>query len=307
MSDDQSKTEARLFSSYWDDGLLDLLVGIALLAIGVMPLAAQLRPVADGTPLRQVEAFDLHSDHVGIDYRIYVALPPQYDEPDSTFPVIYNLDSDITFGMMTDISRMLRLDSLIPATVVVGIAYDKVEAAWRENRNRDLTPVEMEPNEWISVSGGGPEFLAFIEEELIPVIDARYRTDPADRTLSGASFAGLFTLYAMFEKPDLFHRYLAAVPSLWYGDGVLYQMEEAYARGRDDARARLYMSGEGFADSDWAPQYWHRMWDMTARLRQHEWENFHVKTEIMEGEHHASAQPRSFTRGLLWLFEKPAP
>ena len=49
------------------------------------------------------------------------------------------------------------------------------------------------------------------------------------------------------------------------------------------------------------------MWDMTARLRQHEWENFHVKTEIMEGEHHASAQPRSFTRGLLWLFEKPAP
>ena len=199
------------------------------------------------------------------------------------------------------------LGTLALATVVVGIAYDKVEAAWRENRNRDLTPVEMEPNEWISVSGGGPEFLAFIEEELIPVIDARYRTDPADRTLSGASFAGLFTLYAMFEKPDLFHRYLAAVPSLWYGDGVLYQMEEAYARGRDDARARLYMSGEGFAASDWAPQYWQRLWDMTARLRQHEWENFHVKTEIMEGEHHASAQPRSFTRGLLWLFEKPAP
>ena len=31
MSDEQSKTEARLYSSYWGDGLLDLLVGVALL------------------------------------------------------------------------------------------------------------------------------------------------------------------------------------------------------------------------------------------------------------------------------------
>ncbi len=35
MSDEQSKTEARLYSSYWGDGLLDLLVGVALLTIGV--------------------------------------------------------------------------------------------------------------------------------------------------------------------------------------------------------------------------------------------------------------------------------
>ncbi len=35
MSDTQSRVEARLYGSYWDDGLLDLFCGIGLLAIGI--------------------------------------------------------------------------------------------------------------------------------------------------------------------------------------------------------------------------------------------------------------------------------
>ena len=59
-------------------------------------------------------------------------------------------------------------------------------------------------------------------------------------------------------------------------------MEEAFAEGRDDARARLYLSAEG-RDEDWVPEYWKMMWDMTARLRKHEWENFRVQTDPLTG------------------------
>ena len=81
----------------------------------------------------------------------------------------------------------------------VGIAYAVDEEAWRRNRNRDLTPA---PSDWVRNGGGARAFLSFIKEELIPVVDTRYRTNPSDRALSGASYAGLFTLYALFEEPE---------------------------------------------------------------------------------------------------------
>lgn len=35
----------------------------------------------------------------------------------------------------------------------------------------------------------------------IPLIDSKYRTDPADRSIAGASLGGLFSLFVLFEHP----------------------------------------------------------------------------------------------------------
>ncbi|MEW6754016.1 MAG: alpha/beta hydrolase-fold protein [Candidatus Latescibacterota bacterium] len=260
-------------------------------------VAAQAGAATGG--LKNVEEFTLHSDSVGINYQILVALPPQYSSPDSAFPVIYNLDSDITFGMMTDISRMLRLDAEIPATILVGIAYNQPEEEWRRNRNRDLTPAAVE---WNKDGGGAHAFLAFIHHELVPAIEKRYRTKPGDRTISGASYAGLFALYALLADPDLFQRYLAAVPTVGYGERHLYRMEEALAAERHDLPARVFISAEGSVDDVDYVRYWSEIWDFTARLRGRQYPGLHLRTVIYDGETHAQAQPRSFTAGLKYLF-----
>jgi len=267
----------------------------------VGPAVAELKVQRTDWPLKGVESFLLHSAQVGIDYRIYVALPPQYSEPDSTFPVIYNLDSDITFGMMTDISRMLRLDSEIPATILVGITYGGDEEKWRRNRNRDLTPAATEGNE---IGGGARAFLSFIKEELIPVIDARYRTNPHDRVLSGASYAGLFALYALLQEPELFQRYLAAVPTVVYADRILFAMEEASSQGRSDLRARVFISAEGTQEENWYVDFWSAIWAFTHQLQSHEYPGLRLHTVMYQGETHAQAQPRSFTAGLKFLFAR---
>ena len=274
-----------------------ILLFAALLLAG--PAIAELDVQRTDWPLKGVESFEIHSDHVGIDYQIYVALPPQYSEPDSTFPVIYNLDSDITFGMMTDISRMLRLDSEIPATIMVGITYGGDEEKWRNNRSRDLTPAATEGNK---IGGGARAFLSFIKEELIPVIDARYRTNPDDRVLSGASYAGLFTLYALTQEPDLFQRYLAAVPTLVYADRVLFDLEEKSAKGRKDLKARVFISAEGTQDDNWYVDFWSAIWAYTHRLQSHEYPGLRIHTVMYRGESHAQSQPGSFTAGLKYLF-----
>ena len=68
-------------------------------------------------------------------------------------------------------------------------------------------------------SGNGPNFLKCLKTELIPFIEANYRADPSHRVLQGSSYAGLFTLYAMFADTGLFSGYIAASPAVPYGNG----------------------------------------------------------------------------------------
>ena len=58
-------------------------------------------------------------------------------------------------------------------------------------------------------------FLAALTEELIPFIEANYRTLPSDRCLYGYSSSGFFVLYALFHRPHAFRRYIS-------GSGDLY-------------------------------------------------------------------------------------
>src|SRR3712207_7926770 len=45
-------------------------------------------------------------------------------------------------------------------------------------------------------------FLDALTQEMIPFIEANYRTNPSDRCLYGYSSSGFFVLYALFHQPD---------------------------------------------------------------------------------------------------------
>jgi uncharacterized protein len=47
-------------------------------------------------------------------------------------------------------------------------------------------------------------FLQFIKEELISIVEKEYRADPSRRILVGHSCGGLFGVFALFEAPGLF-------------------------------------------------------------------------------------------------------
>ena len=64
----------------------------------------------------------------------------------------------------------------------------------------------------------------------MPFIDEEYRTVQTDRGLYGFSMGGLFTVYTMLHHPDLFQRYIAGSPSLWWNDGITFTYEETFAR-----------------------------------------------------------------------------
>ena len=61
------------------------------------------------------------------------------------------------------------------------------------NRERDLTPSHVGD---FKESGGGPRFLDFIAQELMPYIDRNYRTHPY-RVLEGHSLGGALAAYTL--------------------------------------------------------------------------------------------------------------
>jgi len=121
---------------------------------------------------------------------------------DERFPVLYILDGESHFHAAVGIVKQMA--GVIPDMVIVGITNTV--------RDRDLTPTAVKDK---NPSGGGENFLAFIEKELIPYVDSKYPTAPY-RVFSGHSLGGLTVVNAFFNHTNLFNAYIAIDPSLWW-------------------------------------------------------------------------------------------
>jgi len=88
-----------------------------------------------------------------------------------------------------------------------------VVAVHNVSRERDLRTPTLEGEH------GGQRFTQFLAEELIPFIDARYRTQPF-RCLIGHSQGGSFATYVLATRPETFRFYLAIDPPLHLTPGI---------------------------------------------------------------------------------------
>ena len=122
------------------------------------------------------------------------------------YPVLYILDGEDHFLSAVAISE--QLSGVIPPIIVVGI-----NNMGFNTRERDLTPTEDKNIN--ANSGGGENFISFIEKELIPYIESKYPTANY-RIFSGHSLGGLAVVNAFFNHTKLFNAYIALDPSLWW-------------------------------------------------------------------------------------------
>jgi enterochelin esterase-like enzyme len=127
--------------------------------------------------LPNTEVVHLPSKHVGITYKLYVSLPATYTKGAKLYPVVFLLDADYSFAIARNMVEHMAARRQIPEIILVGIAYDypkneDPKFAYRVQRTRDYTPVYSEQGYPLKVqkqSGKAKQFLAFIEEELVPI------------------------------------------------------------------------------------------------------------------------------------------
>jgi predicted alpha/beta superfamily hydrolase len=242
-----------------------------------------------------------HVDN-GRDYLVYVALPGSYDkEPARRYPVIYLCDGYWDAGLVRQIYWNEVWDKSVPEFILVGFGYPGDTPDYDALRRWDYTPVEEAkadagpPN-----SGHATEFLDAIEHRIIPLVEREYRIDSSYRVLGGSSLGGLFTLYAMFTRPELFRAYIAPSPAVDFGADWLFRYEAAFAKGGGATRlhARLFMSG---AEREW-PGFLASIKRFDVRLREHAYSGLEYQFRVVEGERHAGTKAESYSRGVRFAF-----
>ena len=236
------------------------------------------------------------SSIVGQEYDIYVQLPGNYSDTSKTFPVLYVLDGQWDFSLITAIYGQQYYDGFVPAVIIVGITWGGTNPDYDMLRARDLTPTSAgSPVQF----GGAPKFLAFIKNELIPLVESKYRVVKNDRTLIGSSFGGLFTLYAMFHEAALFQRYVLTSPSLGWDNGMPFTYEKDHADNKRPLPVRLFMAiGELEGISDFQ--------NFTDRLKARNYEKLQLTTRVLEGMGHSGGKAEGYTRGLQAVFARPS-
>ena len=224
-----------------------------------------------------------HSAFLEHDRDVLVWLPPghpgpsvgnQPGEPASRssasnrrYPVLYMHDGQNLFEPETafqkgehwrvgETAAELIETSRIEPLIIVGI-YNT-----GESRLDEYTPTDD-----VKLGGGlADDYGRMIIEELKPLVDRTYRTDPAQTGLAGSSLGGLVSLHLGFTHPAVFTKIAALSPSVWWDrKAILKTVRQARSkpklrlwvdmgtaegrRGLDDARSlKAALVGLGFVD-----------------------------------------------------------
>lgn len=210
-----------------------------MLFLTTIPGIAQTRePIATGN------TDNVYSSILKENRKLLVYAPP-YDSTNifapQRYPVIYLLDGDTHFLAVKAMIQQLseRTGGMtFPEMIIVGIL--------NTDRNRDLTPTQATAapgmsGEALKRTGGGEQFLSFIQKELIPHIDSLYPTAPY-RVLMGHSFGGLTAIYTLLHHPGLFNAYIASDPSLSWDDSKLLKQAKTILQRQSFSGSTLYMA-----------------------------------------------------------------
>jgi predicted alpha/beta superfamily hydrolase len=175
------------------------------------------------------------------DRTVLIRFPKDYSASKNKYPVLYILDGEFFFQQAIGAVNFLSECSYIynnPVLQMIIVAIVNVD------RNRDYTPTYA-PNQlgnlYYPSSGKSDRFTKFLSVELIPFVEARYRTHPF-RILAGWSFGGLFTIHTYFENPDMFSAYLAISPSLWWDKDMFVTKTDSILSGKQLPKKKLIVT-----------------------------------------------------------------
>ncbi len=183
--------------------------------------------------------FSLKSIANGATYDIKVGLPANYNSSEK-YATVYVLDGKQIFGFVANRCQEISDSHALRNVLVVSISYGK-------DRSIDYTPTKVS-----SVTGGAPQFLNFIETQLIPRMEQDYSAETTrdSRVILGHSYGGLFGAYAFSENNKVFGNYIMLSPSLWFDNEVSLQMEANSRANIKDQKQLVFMGIGGNEESD---------------------------------------------------------
>jgi enterochelin esterase family protein len=185
-------------------------------------------------------AKSITSTHLGYPVAYWVYTPPGYEDL-AGLPALYLLDGN---DFVDD--RMGALPSILDVLIASG-RIEPLIAVFVDARDPENPDVNRREEEFLARP---VEHARFVAEELVPAIDAAYRTDAdADaRAVAGVSYGGVSSTFITVAENDTFHALAALSPSLWVIDSPASLSDEAKSAGARIMAERMQVvtaCGEG--------------------------------------------------------------
>ena len=195
---------------------------LAALTLALSACASAMPPSMESRAASEAEAIVLGYRHnlasavLGEAREVNVWLPPDYEQGERRYNVLYVLDGglDQDFVHIAGLGQLGALSWTYEPLIVVGVRTN--------DRVHDLTPPPRDRRyvQDFPSAGGAGDFRRYLETEIMPFIASRYRTGERS-VLIGESLAGYFVIDTLINQPALFSDYIAVSPSMWWDDRAL--------------------------------------------------------------------------------------
>lgn len=245
---------------------------------------------------------ELQSTELGEKRILNIYLPEGYNSDDTTkYPVVYLLDgsADEDFIHIVGLFQFNNFPWIdrVPKSIIVGIA--------NVDRRRDFTyPTTIEADKKkYPTTGKSERFIHFIEKELQPYLDKKYRTN-ASKTIIGQSLGGLLATEILLKRPILFNKYIIISPSLWWDNGSLLDMPSEMLKESFTQKTDIYI---GVGKEGLTPSETPRVMEVDAnllaeKLKNTKRKNITVYFDYLPQEDHATVTHQAVFNALRLLY-----
>lgn len=231
---------------------------------------------------------------------ILVYTPGSYARGVTRYPVIYMHDGQNLFDPATSFAgdwglthALARASRRGIETIVVAIPN------MGPARIDEYTPF-VDPE---AGGGHGDQYLQYLVDTVKPLIDEQFRTLP-DRPhtgIAGSSLGGLISLYAYFQRPDVFGFIAALSPSLWFANAAILDLAK---QSPPRPGGRIYLD-VGLREGRRHVTLARQLRD-TLLAKGYDPEREFRFVEDRVGKHHESAWGRRFRKALPFLLRNGA-
>lgn len=243
------------------------------------------------SPLVQFgEQFALRSKILNQDRPYWICLPPSYQHnTNQKYPVLYLLDAEWNLYWVCPVVQFMEQSRQLPDFIVVGVP--------NIDREHDLTPTPY-PNE--PSSGGGPLFERFLNEELAPEINARFRT-VSYRILVGHSAGGALAADVFLRQTNGFQGFIAIDPALgWVNQDLIRQAKDFVPQA--NSRAAIFIATAGWRDLNPTNIMTRAQELLASILKTNSSPGIRIGYEVEAGDHN-SCRLSGLYDGLRFVFE----
>jgi predicted alpha/beta superfamily hydrolase len=229
--------------------------------------------------------------------RIWLYLPPGYEQGKDSFPVLYMQDGQNLFDVKTAFAGEWRIDEKLDSIIQIG-GRKAIVVGIENGGNFRINEYTPWPHP-VYGGGGGDYYVDFLVNELKPFIDSQFRTrkGPENTGIGGSSLGGLISVYAALKYPYTFGKVLAFSNSFWIAESIFNI--SAYSPDTIDNYPDCYMIAGDLEGGAQVVQ----MQRFRDSLLSFGWPNSSVVAlQHTDGRHQESYWAREFVPAFEWLF-----